>query len=40
MNKREVLVVQPIHPAGFEVLAARSDIAVVRPASAQPHPVG
>lgn len=37
MNKHEVLVIQPIHPAGFEVLAARSDIAVVRPASAQPQ---
>lgn len=35
MNKHEVLVVQPIHPAGFEVLAARDDIAVIRPASAQ-----
>lgn len=37
MSKHQVVVTQPIHPAGFGVLAARDDIEVIRPASARPQ---
>lgn len=32
--KRKVLVVQPIHAAGLELLAARPDVEIIQPASA------